>query len=86
MSDEQDAVDGIDSLKTLIDGDGLSDSQESHYGTNPLVADMKGDGNLLLMMSFDRVGQKQSLPNLMLLATTQILMMIMLSIALMRFH
>ena len=45
MSDEQKAVDGTDSLKTLIDGDGLSDSQESHYGTNPLVADMEGDGN-----------------------------------------
>ena len=45
MSDEQEAVDGTDSLKTLIDGDGLSDSQESHYGTNPLVADMEGDGN-----------------------------------------
>ena len=45
MSDEQEAVDGTDSLKTLIDGDGLSDSQESHYGANPLVADMEGDGN-----------------------------------------
>ena len=33
------AVDGADS-----DGDGLADSQERAYGTDPLVADSDGDG------------------------------------------
>ena len=44
MSDHQEAVDGTDSLKTLIEDDGLSDSQDSRYGANSLVADMDSYG------------------------------------------
>ena len=40
ISDHQEAVDGTDSLRTLIEDDGLSDSQEPRYGAPSLTADM----------------------------------------------